>query len=338
MSASQAVMNIALSRIHQFELEWIVALQGLGDWEQWMTWISRLGWNALPYGVAFVYFCISRRTGARFYLLFSFNISLLHSLKMVFHSPRPYWLDARIQASSGAGNYGMPSGHVFGASITWPFLAKTINRPWAWLIALVVVFLVSVSRVYLGAHFFSDLVVAWGIAAVLLWLYHRLEPTLTAKLRRLGVFQQIGIGFCATAVLLMTGFGVDLFLDGVVDPPAWAESAANARSLTGLFESSGQFFGAACGVAMCSRWSPFEIPLAWSSRLMALAYALLNGWLVNELWTMIPTPQDHLLWLGWEFLRGAFPKCWIIFVVPWILLKMGFLRRASKDVDLSGDG
>ena len=320
----------ALSTIHELEMEWIIFIQHLGDLDQVMRWISYLGWDVLPYATAFVYFCISRRAGARLYLLFSFSTSFLESLRMAFHSPRPYWLDSRVQAFAGAGNYGMPSGHVYGATITWSFVARTMGKSWAWATAFLIVFLVSISRIYLGMHFISDVVVAWCVAAILLWLYRWSEPVLTARLTKLDLIYQIGLGFCAATALVMIGLIVGWLLDGVVDPPQWAEAAAGARSVTGLVGASGQFFGAACGVAMCSRWSRFEIPSAWWKRLAALAYALINTWLIAELWTMIPVSQDFMLRLGLEFFKGSFSKWWIIFAVPWILVKADYLKLTSE--------
>ena len=151
------------------ELNWIAGFQGDGEFRRIMIWLSYLGSEAFAYVLPFTYFVVSRRAGARLYLLFSLSSSLVGTLKMAFCLPRPYWVDPRIRALSGSSSYGMPSGHALGASVVWPLVARTIGTPWAWAPGLLIVLLVSASRVYLGAHFISDVVGAWIVAAGLVF-------------------------------------------------------------------------------------------------------------------------------------------------------------------------
>src|SRR5207245_1542562 len=112
-------------------------------------------------------------------LLYSLSGPLLDLFKLAFHMPRPHWVDARIKELSGSGGYGMPSGHVLSATVVWPSVAKTLGKPWAWAIALACVLLVSISRVYLGVHFMSDVVAACLIGTALLWCFDRNERRIT---------------------------------------------------------------------------------------------------------------------------------------------------------------
>ena len=91
-------------------------------------------------------------------------------LKLLIHRARPLtdyaakiWLD----------KLSFPSGHTTGATIAFGLLAywSWLSLPRAWSIvaaisAGILIFLVGVSRIYLGAHFPSDVVAGWLLGGV----------------------------------------------------------------------------------------------------------------------------------------------------------------------------
>ena len=91
-------------------------------------------------------------------------------LKLAFRRDRPL-VDDPLRLLSG---YSFPSGHVSAATLFYGLLAAFVAsklpswglRVLAWLAATVLVLLVAATRVYLGAHYFSDVVAAaaWGTA------------------------------------------------------------------------------------------------------------------------------------------------------------------------------
>lgn len=86
-------------------------------------------------------------------------------LKFVFHRARPHFLDPIVTLTS----YSFPSGHVAGSTLFYGFLAallishtRSLARHIAAVIgALLMVILVAASRMYLGAHFLSDVLAAF---------------------------------------------------------------------------------------------------------------------------------------------------------------------------------
>jgi undecaprenyl-diphosphatase len=102
----------------------------------------------------------------------AFGINTL--LKITFHRARPdtlYAHDMRIKS------YSFPSGHAFGSIFFYGLLAylafNYLPQPWNVIVALALVFLIfliGVSRVYLGAHFPSDVVAGWLFGFVCLVL------------------------------------------------------------------------------------------------------------------------------------------------------------------------
>ncbi len=86
-------------------------------------------------------------------------------LKFVFHRVRPHFIDPIVTLTS----YSFPSGHVAGSTLFYGFVAALLishTRSLAghvviFIGALLMVILVAASRMYLGAHFFSDVLAAF---------------------------------------------------------------------------------------------------------------------------------------------------------------------------------
>jgi membrane-associated phospholipid phosphatase len=95
-------------------------------------------------------------------------------IKMVIGRERPpteYAANMLIQTFS------FPSGHTSGATIAYGLLAyiawHTLPQPWSYAVVglmAVLIVLVGVSRVYLGAHFASDVVAGWLLGLLMLFV------------------------------------------------------------------------------------------------------------------------------------------------------------------------
>lgn len=118
------------------------------------------------------------------------GMALLPLLKMAFHRHRPSFEDTFLILPG----YSFPSGHTMAATLLYGLLAVFAalafdtwrQRALAVLGAFVMILLVGFSRVYLGAHYLSDVLGAF--AAGLAWLVLSLTAvdTLRRSRRRLG--------------------------------------------------------------------------------------------------------------------------------------------------------
>lgn len=85
--------------------------------------------------------------------------------KFVFARARPHFIDPIVTLTS----YSFPSGHVAGSTLFYGFVAallisrtpSTLRRVAVVIGALLMIILVAASRMYLGAHFFSDVFAAF---------------------------------------------------------------------------------------------------------------------------------------------------------------------------------
>ena len=104
-------------------------------------------------------------------------VALNFALKEIVQRPRPEGF--RLIAETG---YSFPSGHSMVAVAFYGFLIWLIIRyeedrrqRWIWSLALFfVVIMIGVSRVYLGVHYFSDVVAGYCVAAVWLVIFTRI--------------------------------------------------------------------------------------------------------------------------------------------------------------------
>lgn len=115
------------------------------------------------------------------------GISVNLLLKELFHRPRPGWADPLMALSYP----GFPSGHTMMATLMYGFIATYLVlaiASWQWRIVIavctvVLVIAVAFSRMYLGAHYLSD--VLGAMAAGTAWLALCLIAVETLRRRRL---------------------------------------------------------------------------------------------------------------------------------------------------------
>lgn len=121
------------------------------------------------------------------------GVCLSEGLKAVFDRPRPpseYQLVETLNAS-------FPSGHALMATVFYLSVGVMLTRAfpmrqmraYALFWAVVLVLLIGLTRIYLGAHWASDVIAGWGIGAfwaMLLWLFaYAIERRQKVRMARL---------------------------------------------------------------------------------------------------------------------------------------------------------
>lgn len=146
-------------------------LQSLGDWLVGpMRAITAMGYEQffillLPA----IYWCFGQMLGIRVGIIFLTGQYLNFFLKFLFHSPRPYWVSDKVLAYSQETSFGLPSGHAQIAGTMWGWLAVEIKKRWFTILAIVIIFLIGLSRLFLGVHFLSDVLLGWALGGLTVW-------------------------------------------------------------------------------------------------------------------------------------------------------------------------
>lgn len=199
-----------------------------------MSLVTRLGEETFFMVAAlFVFWCVDKRRG--YYLLaVGFTGTLINQwLKIVCRVPRPWVRDPHFtiveSARHGAAGYSFPSGHTQSAVGVFGGVARFTRRWWLRCVCLVLLVLVSVSRMYLGVHTPADVGVSFAVTAVLvLLLYPLIESTLWFPGRMyviLGVL--LGVSGAFVAFVELFPFPAD------VDAANLAGAVKNAWSMAG---------------------------------------------------------------------------------------------------------
>ncbi len=127
----------------------------------------------------FLYWCVDKSLGrwTAYALLLSAYVN--NALKYVWNTPRPpeaLWRNVLRPESPG-----FPSGHAQTSLVVWGTIAARLKRAWAWVLALVLVTVISFSRLYNGVHYPHDVVGGLLFGAVMLWVFLRVAPRVGAR-------------------------------------------------------------------------------------------------------------------------------------------------------------
>ena len=211
-----------------------------------------------------------------FYILFLCSLAI-HGLKDLFHLPRPFHVDPSV-ALIHVNGYGLPSGAAASSILLSGLMINYWKSRWKWCVAIVYVALVSFSRIYLGVHYFTDLLGGWivGLSFWALFTYVRrpLEKRLE-KLKPLTLFclsQLIPIAILFWHYSINTfgamGLGIGLFLNysyGWSLPPSKTTQQFITRAAIGVI---GTFLWYSLMKLMPLPKTPFM--MFWQSLLLSL--------------------------------------------------------------------
>lgn len=141
-------------------------------------WITLLGHpvvvTLIAILVCFAAFGLERQNIAIAYIAGLVALAVGSALKFVLRRPRPntpYALNMKQQTFS------FPSGHSYGAGIVYGLMSAIaldlFIAPWGLLLTLCLlplIFLIGLSRIYLGAHYFLDVIGGWLLAVPVVFL------------------------------------------------------------------------------------------------------------------------------------------------------------------------
>jgi membrane-associated phospholipid phosphatase len=243
---------------YEMDLSWVIAFQSMGDWLVFpMRFFSFLGTEEFYILLMpILYWCIDAKLGIRVGFMMVISSGLNLAIKMPFRGPRPYWVSTHVRPLWGEIFFGIPSNHAQTAVSVWGTVAVYVRRAWAWVIAVFLMVMIGLSRTFLGAHFFVDMLAGWLIGALLLWLYLRYWEPVATWASKQPLQRQILYAFLLSMGIIFFAWIAKLTRGDFVLPEEWIVNAARATdgeiapySLEAIFTLAGTLFGFLTGVA-----------------------------------------------------------------------------------------
>jgi len=249
-----------------------------------------------------IVWCVDFRTGVRITTLFLLCAYVSICVKDLVALPRPFDLDPALGLSTANG-FGFPSNHASSAIVIWGGLAVWLRRRWFTALAVAIVFIVGVSRVYLGVHFPTDVLGGWAIGGLLLAAHTRYEARLLSVAERMA--WRLRLAVVALGPVAMVAL----------------HPVPDVATLTGAL------CGAGVGLVLMYRYAPFTGYGSARQRIWRYPVAILGvAAIYVGLKAFLPA-QDHPLYASARFVRFGLIGAWIALGAPWLFRLTGLAPR-----------
>lgn len=269
------------------------------------------------------YWCLEKKLGRAlaYVLIFSYVINSM--IKHFLRDPRPYWLNPDIGLVSEE-NYGMPSGHAQLVTVFLSMIAIYFRRLWLWIVTLILILLMALSRVYLGVHDLDDVIGGIILGALILVGYVMWNRFLARRFANRILGQRLLLAILVPLVLVVV-YATVLFIIGTPDPPsAIADYAARAerKSFDEMVQSVGFLLGSGAGFVLEVSRVRFKVTGSFWRRIARYFVGIIVAaviWLgMGELF-----PKDPIgLALPLFFLRSVIVSSWIAYFAPWTFVRL----------------
>jgi len=310
-------------------INWIVAVQSLGSWlDAPMIFFSFLGTeNFFLLALPLIYWCVDAGLGIRVGFILLTSVYVNGIFKLWFAGPRPYWVSDKVIPFSAESTFGVPSGHAQNAVGVWGIIAAGVRKPWAWVVAVALMFFIGFSRWYLGVHFPHDVIVGWLLGGILLWAFMQFWNPVEAWLKQRTLGNQILIALLVSVIFIALGAVSVGRLDGYTFPEEWKDNALRTGelpapvSMENFITTAGTFFGLAAGVAWIAARGGYQASGPVGQRALRFVIGFIGVLLLwRGLALFLPDNADFISYLM-RYIRYSLVGFWMTAGAPWLFFR-----------------
>lgn len=285
-----------------------------------------------------VYWCVDASLGFRLGIYLMVSASLNDAFKVFFHTTRPYWIDTHVKAYSVETSFGLPSGHSMNSATIWGSLAATLRKWGFWIIAILFIFFIGLSRLYLGMHFPTDVLAGWFLGALLVTILFWIEKPILKWLKGQTYAQKFILALMFSLILIAFGYIARLTLAGWEIPAVWIQNAASATGVakpidpfdpSSLVSSAGALFGLALGYILLENWGGFQVSGSLWQKISRFFIGLVGILLFWKGLDMVFPDGVDLIPLSFRYIRYAIVGAWVTGGAPWVFIRAGLSKKKS---------
>lgn len=331
-----------MEAIFDQSLELTFWLQSLGSWlhpvMEFFTFLGEENFYLLVMPV--ILWVLDYRLGFRVGVMLLLTSGINDLFKMAFRMPRPFWVNPdAAQASSMPGGFGLPSGHSQTPLSVFGLLATAIKRGWVTVLLIFTILMIGLSRIYLGVHFYIDVLSGWllGILVLLgfLSMEKRVSNWFSSKsfgAKTLVVFTYSIIMILAGAVIISAAGGYQVPHDWLVNAHiAYPEEALEPLSLDGSITSAAAMFGLAVGYFWVHEAGGFKANSGkWWQKILRFGIGLIG---VAALWMglgqVFPGNQDLVSYVL-RYVRYGLIGLWISGIGPRLFIRSNLASAETE--------
>lgn len=310
-------------------------LQSLGDWlHPVMEFFTFLG-NEEFYLLLMPVFIwvIDFRLGYKVGVMLLVTTGINELVKLVFRVPRPYWVNPEFaKFSKPAPGFGFPSGHSQTSLSIFGLLAYEFKKRGLTVVVVFTIFMIGVSRLFLGEHAYIDVLAGWTVGAIVLFTFVALADQVSKWFNGLGFGTKVGVVFAYSIVVILVGATITSFPRSYEVPVEWIENAGiafpeepiNPLSLDALITAAASLFGVSLGYFWTIQRGGFSANSgAWWKRLVRFFIGLVGVlvfWMGLDL--IFPDNADLISWAA-RYVRYGLVGLWISGLAPLVFIKLG---------------
>ncbi len=318
-------------------INFTLALQNIGDWiHPIMKVFTFLGTEDFFIIFLILIWAIDYNLSVRLGIMLMLTSSINSFLKMAFHLPRPYWVDNRVKDLGGIeGSFGAPSGHSQAPVSLYGLFASALKSQWGKILVWSAVFLIGISRMILGVHFYLDVLIGWAFGFIILWAYLKYEPAIKNWFSKKEMAEKILAVFGVSMFLLLANFAIRALNADFVMDATWLSNAEAAHpgealhpfSMATPLSTSATLFGLAVGYFWINKDGNYQPDSNYSKKLLIFIIGLVGVLAIKMGLSAIFPSGENLTGYFFRYLRYSLIGFWIMGLAPWLLLKMKLAKK-----------
>jgi membrane-associated phospholipid phosphatase len=264
-----------------------------------------------------LYWCVHKQVALGLTFVYLSSTYVNNLLKSIFAIPRPgdealapllekAGIAERVRPLADTYDPSWPSNHAQGSTVTWGYLASRLPRNWTWIVAAVLIALVSFSRLFLGVHFPQDVIAGILIGAAYLGLWIALEPRARDTVGTWSFGARLG------AVIAIPVVALILFSD------------YDSARLNGVIVGMG------VGHLLQERWLSFDPRGLWWKRIVRglIGLALVGGAYLG-LAAVFPEVEARTVAVILRAVRYGIVGVVGTLLAPWLFLRLRLVERET---------